>query len=76
MCVSFTSYVGRTWLYNKDLKERKFIKKEEINFYFENGWESGKGVIWMNNGVECICADVWDYQSFVKCGYITGRIKC
>lgn len=67
---------GRTWIHNKKLKERKFIKKEEISFYLQNGWENGKGVLWMNNGVECMCADIWDYQSFISCGYITGRIKC
>jgi hypothetical protein len=67
---------GRTWIHNKDLKERKFIKKEEIDFYFENGWKNGKGVIWMNNGVNCMCADIWDYQYFIKCGYVDGRIKC
>ena len=66
---------GRTWIHNKNLKERKFIKKEEINLYLQNGWEKGKGVIWMNNGVECMCADVWDYQSFISCGYINGRIQ-
>jgi group I intron endonuclease len=66
---------GRTWIHNKNLKERKFIKKEEINSYLQNGWEKGKGVIWMNNGVECMCADVWDYQSFISCGYINGRIQ-
>ena len=67
---------GRTWIHNKDLKERKFIKKEEIDFYFENGWKNGKGVIWMNNGVNCMCVDIWDYQYFIKCGYVDGRIKC
>jgi hypothetical protein len=67
---------GRTWIHNKDLKERKFIKKEEIDFYFENEWKNGKGVIWMNNGVNCMCADIWDYQYFIKCGYVDGRIKC
>jgi group I intron endonuclease len=66
---------GRTWIHNKYLKERKFIKKEEISSYLQNGWEKGKGVIWMNNGVECMCADVWDYQSFISCGYINGRIQ-
>lgn len=66
---------GRTWIHNKNLKERKFIKKEEISSYLQNGWEKGKGVIWMNNGVECMCADVWDYQSFISCGYINGRIQ-
>jgi hypothetical protein len=67
---------GRTWIHNKDLKERKFIKKEEIDFYFENGWKNGKGVIWMNNGVNCMCVDIWDYQYFIKYGYVDGRIKC
>lgn len=67
---------GRTWIHSKGLKERKFIKKEEVNFYLQNGWQNGKGVIWMNNGVECICADIWDYQNFIACGYIDGRIKC
>jgi len=66
---------GRTWIHNKDLKERKFIKKEGISSYLQNGWENGKGVIWMNNGVECMCADIWDYQSFISCGYINGRIQ-
>ena len=65
----------RTWIHNKNLKERKFIKKEEISSYLQNGWEKGKGAIWMNNGVECMCADVWDYQSFISCGYINGRIQ-
>ena len=67
---------GRTWIHNKDLKERKFIKKDEIDFYFENGWKNGKGVIWMNNGVNCMCVDIWDYQYAIKCGYVDGRIKC
>jgi group I intron endonuclease len=67
---------GRTWIHNKSLKKRKFIKKEELDFYFENGWENGKGVIWMNNGVNCMCADIWNYKNFIACGYITGRIKC
>jgi len=66
---------GRTWIHNKDLKERKFIKKEGISSYLQNGWENEKGVIWMNNGVECMCADIWDYQSFISCGYINGRIQ-
>ena len=65
---------GRTWIHNKNLKERKFIKKEEISLYLQNGWERGKGAIWMNNGVECMCADVWNYQSFISCGYTDGRI--
>jgi group I intron endonuclease len=69
------SSVGRTWIHNKNLKERKFIKKEGIRSYLQNGWENGKGVIWMNNGVECMCADIWDYQSFISCGYINGRIQ-
>ena len=66
---------GRTWIHNKNLKERKFIKKEEISQHLQNGWENGKGVIWMNNGVECMCADIWNYQSFISCGYIDGRIQ-
>jgi group I intron endonuclease len=66
---------GRTWIHNKNLKERKFLKKEEISPYLQNGWENGKGVIWMNNGVECMCADVWNYQSFISCGYVNGRIQ-
>ena len=67
---------GRTWIHNKSLKERKFIKKEEINYYLLNGWENGKGVIWMNNMINCMCADIWDYEYFIKCGYVDGRIKC
>lgn len=66
---------GRTWIHNKNLKERKFIKKEEINFYLQNGWINGKGVIWMNNVVECLCIDIWDYQNFIACGYTDGRIR-
>ena len=69
------SSVGRTWIHNKDLKERKFIKKEEASSYLQNGWENSKGVIWMNNGVECMCVDVWDYQNFIACGYTDGRIQ-
>jgi len=66
---------GRTWIHSKNLKKRKFIKKEEMNSYLQNGWGKGKGAIWMNNGVECMCADVWDYQSFISCGYINGRMQ-
>jgi group I intron endonuclease len=70
------SSVGRTWIYNKNLKERKFVKKENLNEYLNSGWEIGKGVIWMNNMTECLCVDIWNYQNFIACGYITGRIKC
>lgn len=45
----------------------------ECVFMLSN-WERGKGAIWMNNGVECMCADVWNYQSFISCGYTDGRI--
>lgn len=67
--------VGRTWIHKKDLKERKFIKKEEINLYLLNGWESGKGVIWINNVVECLCVDIWDYENYTEKGFVCGRIK-
>jgi group I intron endonuclease len=66
---------GRTWIHKKDLKERKFIKKEEINLYLLNGWESGKGVIWINNVVECLCVDIWDYENYTEKGFVCGRIK-
>ena len=66
---------GRTWIHKKDLKERKFIKKEEINLYLLNGWESGKGVVWVNNMVECLCVDMWDYQNYIEKGFVYGRIK-
>jgi group I intron endonuclease len=66
---------GRTWIHKKDLKERKFIKKEEINLYLLNGWENGKGVIWINNVVECLCVDIWDYENYTEKGFVCGRIK-
>ena len=66
---------GRTWIHKKDLKERKFIKKKEINLYLLNGWESGKGVIWINNVVECLCVDIWDYENYTEKGFVCGRIK-
>ena len=66
---------GRTWIHKKDLKERKFIKKEEINLYLLNGWESGKGVIWINNVVECLCVNIWDYENYTEKGFVCGRIK-
>jgi group I intron endonuclease len=66
---------GRTWIHNKLLKERKFIKKEEINLYLLNGWESGKGVVWMNNVVECLCVNIWDYENYTEKGFVCGRIK-
>jgi len=68
-------FSGRTWIHKKDLKERKFIKKEEINLYLLNGWESGKGVIWINNVVECLCVDIWDYENYTEKGFVCGRIK-
>ena len=73
--ISKCSY-GRTWIHNKNLKERKFIKKEDISSYLQNGWENGKGTLWMNSGVECICADIWDYQEYIENGFVSGRIKC
>ena len=65
---------GRTWIHNKDLKERKFIKKEEMSSYLLNGWEVGKGVVWVNNMVKCVCVGVWDYQNYIENGFIDGRV--
>jgi group I intron endonuclease len=67
---------GRTWIHNKNLKERKFLKKEEVSFYLQNGWENGKGVVWINNVIECLCVNIWDYPNYIQNGFVNGRIKC
>jgi len=66
---------GRTWIFNNNLKKRKFVKKEEIDFYLQTGWEKGQGSIWVNNMIESISIDSWDYPKYIQKGFVNGRIQ-
>ena len=68
--------LGRSWIYNENTKERKFLKRYEIDTYLLNGWKSGKGVVWMNNTIQSVCVDIWDYENYTKVGFIEGRLQC
>lgn len=37
---------GKTWIYNLDLKITKSIKKEELDFYLNQGWFKGRKLKW------------------------------
>ncbi len=66
---------GRTWIFNNNFKKRKFVKKEEIDFYLQTGWEKGQGSIWVNNMIESISIDAWDYPNYIQNGFVNGRIQ-
>jgi group I intron endonuclease len=36
------SSVGRTWIYNPELNERKFVKQDELEMFLESGWRKGR----------------------------------
>ncbi len=36
------SSVGRTWIYNPELGERKFVKQDELEMFLESGWRKGR----------------------------------
>lgn len=36
------SSVGRTWIYNPELDERKFVKQDELGIFLESGWRKGR----------------------------------
>jgi group I intron endonuclease len=36
------SSVGRTWIYNPELDERKFVKQDELEMFLESGWRKGR----------------------------------
>jgi group I intron endonuclease len=36
------SSVGRTWIYNPELDERKFVKQDELEMFLESGWKKGR----------------------------------
>jgi hypothetical protein len=36
----------RHWIYKEELKKCKFIKKEELNYYVNNGWKKGRIIKW------------------------------
>ncbi len=36
------SSVGRTWIYNPALDERKFVKQDELEMFLESGWRKGR----------------------------------
>ena len=38
------SQFGTCWILNKDLKENKKIKKEELSFWINKGWEKGRKI--------------------------------
>jgi len=36
------SSVGRIWIYNPELNERKFVKQDELEMFLESGWRKGR----------------------------------
>ncbi len=36
------SSVGRIWIYNPELDERKFVKQDELEMFLESGWRKGR----------------------------------
>jgi group I intron endonuclease len=36
------SSVGRTWIYNPELDERKFVKQYELEMFLGSGWRKGR----------------------------------
>lgn len=36
------SQYGKCWIYNDELKENKSIKKEDLDYWLQNGWKKGR----------------------------------
>jgi group I intron endonuclease len=62
---------GRIWIFNNDLKQRKFVKE---NIILTEGWKKGKGMCWVNDGTESFSIDQWEKDNYLIKGYKSGRI--